>query len=263
MKRFAKKILVSAMTLFTLSAIFADEKGTAIMQRADDKKEPKFTRSMVTMELKDKSGDTEVRNVIQYGKDTGDKTYVVMDFKGPASVKDTRFLQITNKNSPDDKWIYLPGLKSVRRVNSSEGSKSFIGTDATYDDLSTREMDEDEHIYLRDEKYTVSNGTEYDCEVVKNVPIDKKSSQYAYRIVWVDKKTSIPVHSEMYDKNDKMVKELEVLKIENISGYDVPMENRLTTIQTGHSTTLKILKIVVDTPLPDRVFTQSFLSTGK
>ena len=71
-----------------------------------------------------------------------------MDFK-TGSKKGTRFLQIENEgNKPDDKFIYLPELKSSRRVNSSEGSKSFLGTDATYDDLSTRDVDEDEHTYL-------------------------------------------------------------------------------------------------------------------
>ena len=33
-----------------------------------------------------------------------------------------------NKGKDDDKWIYMPSLKTTRRVNSSEGSKSFTGT---------------------------------------------------------------------------------------------------------------------------------------
>ena len=67
----------------------------------------------------------------------------------------------------------------------------------------------------------------------------------------------------MYDKNGKLIKTLDVLKLENIDGYDVPMENILKNVQNGHSTSLKILKIAVDKPIPDRVFTQQFLSTGK
>lgn len=261
--KLSKKITALLVSSLVLSSVFADEKGKEIMKRAEDKKSPSFTQSMVLMELKDKAGSTDTRQVVQYGKDDGKKTSVVMDFKGPSSVKDTRFLQITNDNGPDDKWIYLPALKSVRRVNSSEGSKSFMGTDATYDDLSSRKLEEDEHEFLREETYTVSNGTSYECNVVKNTPIDKKSSQYSYRIVWVDKKTDCPVHSEMYDKNGKLIKTLDVLKLENINGYDVPTENILKNVQNGHSTSLKILKIVVDKPIPERVFTQQFLSTGK
>ncbi|MCR4736325.1 MAG: outer membrane lipoprotein-sorting protein [Treponema sp.] len=259
-----KKITLIAATFAVLNGFaFADEKGNEIMDKAAAFKKPAFSQSQVIMTLEDKNGSKEARQIIEYGKEEDGKTYVVMDFKGPASVKDTRFLQITNDNGPDDKFIYLPALKSVRRVNSSEGSKSFMGSDATYDDLTTRDVSEDEHQYLRDESITVESGVSYDCYVVKEIPLDKKGSQYNYRMVWVDKATMYPIHTEMYDKNDKLVKVLEVLNIQKIDGYDMPMENKLKNLQTGHSTSLKILKVIVDKPLPDRVFTQNFLTTGK
>lgn len=263
MKKTTKIIVVATAMLLCVGFLFADDKGTQIMQEVADFKKPDYTRSQVVMTLTEKDGTQEKRNILQYGKNEEDKTYVVMDFKSPASVKDTRFLQIENKNAADDKWIYLPSLKSVRRVNSSEGSKSFMGTDATYDDMSTREIDQDEHEFIKEESFTVENGVSYDCYVVKETPKDKKSSQYNYRMVWVDKVSMYPVHTELYDKNDKLVKVLEVLKIEEIQGYNIPMIDKLTNVQTGHSTQIEILKIEIDKELPARVFTQNFLSTGK
>ncbi len=268
MKKTVKVLLLSVFLMVLASFAFANERGTEIMTEVSDFKEPKFTRSQVVMTLTEKNGSKEVRQLLQYGKDENDKTYAVMDFKTPASVKDTRFLQIENKNAADDKWIYLPSLKSTRRVNSSEGSKSFMGTDATYDDMSSREVEEDEHEYLRDEKCTVEGGATYDCYVVKETPIDKKSSQYSYRMVWVDKDSMYPVHTEMYDKNDKLIKVLEVLKIVPMTGatgekYDIPLVNVLTNVQTGHSTKIEIVKLEIDKPIPAKVFTQNFLSTGK
>lgn len=261
--KLTKSIAAFAVCGIFMAGAFADAKGTEIMNKVADFKEPKFSQSMIVMTLKDKNGSEEKRQVIEYGKEADGKTYVVMDFKGPASVKDTRFLQITNDNGPDDKWIYLPSLKSVRRVNSSEGSKSFMGTDATYDDLSTRDVSEDEHQYIKDETIKVENGTVYDCHVIKEIPLNKAETQYSYRMVWVDKKTMYPVHTEMFDKNGKLIKVLEVLKITPQNGYDIPMENCLKNVQTGHSTTLTVLKVAVDQPIPDRVFTQNFLTTGK
>ena len=89
--KLSKKITVLLVSSLVLSSVFADEKGKEIMKRAEDKKSPSFTQSMVLMELKDKSGSTDTRQVVQYGKDDGKKTSVVMDFKGPSSVKDTIF----------------------------------------------------------------------------------------------------------------------------------------------------------------------------
>ena len=194
MKRTTKITLIAAALAVIGNLAFADAKGTEIMTTVADFKKPAFSRSQVIMSLQDKSGAKEDRQIIEYGKEADGKTYVVMDFKGPANVKDTRFLQITNDNGPDDKFIYLPSLKSVRRVNSSEGSKSFMGSDATYDDLSTRNVSEDDHQYLREESITVESGKAYDCYVIKEVPLDKKGTQYNYRMVWADLQNQLSLH---------------------------------------------------------------------
>ena len=64
--KLSKKITVLLVSSLVLSSVFADEKGKEIMKRAEDKKSPSFTQSMVLMELKDKSGSTDTRQVVQY-----------------------------------------------------------------------------------------------------------------------------------------------------------------------------------------------------
>lgn len=264
MKKTSKITLaLSALTLAVASAAFADQKGYDIMKQVADFKEPAFTHSMVTMSLIDKNGSKEDWTVEEYGRSKDGLASAVMLFR-TGSKKDTRFLQIENgAGKADDKFIYLPSLKSTRRVNSSEGSKSFLGTDATYDDLSTRDVDQDEHTFMAEES---KNG--YECYKIKEDPKDKKSSQYSYRITWIDKESMYPIYTEMYDKNGKLVKTLSVNTITKMTGatgetYDIPMDNTLTNVQTGHSTSIKINKIEIDKTLPERVFTQNFLNTGK
>lgn len=268
MKKTSKLYVAMTMALvFSVAGAFADQQGTDIMQKALDLEKPKFSHSMVEMVLTEKNGTKEVRAVEEYGRNHDDGnghkvTDAVMLFLSPANVKDTRFLQKENYGKDDDKWIYLPALKNTRRVNSSEGSKSFMGTDATYDDLSTRVIEEDDHQYQGEETKKVGANT-FQCYKIKEVPYDKKSSQYSFRITWVDKETYVPVYTEMYDKNDKLVKTLEVPTIKNVQGYTITMATRLTNVQTGHSTTITIKKLELDKPIPDRVFTSNFLNTGK
>ena len=255
-----KKLLKTTTAVLMMAvgcAAFAED-GRTIMQKVLDVKEPDYSHSLVKMDLIEKDGTTESRTVEEYGREKDGLESAVMCFLAPASVKNTRFLQVENKNGPDDKWIYLPTLKSTRRVNSSEGSKSFMGTDATYDDLTTRTIDQDTHELLKEE---TKNG--YECWNIKSTPVDKGSSQYAYRITWIDKNTMLPIYTEMYDKKNTLVKKLTVEKIENIQGYNIPMGDLLENVQTGHSTRLTISKIEVNKNIPDRVFTQSFLDTGK
>ena len=261
MKKIAKITGTLAALTLAVQVAFADQKGYDIMKQVADFKEPAFNHSLVTLTLKDKSGTAEDWVIEEYGKSENGLASLVMLFRKGAK-KDTRFLQIQNDGKPDDKYIYLPGL-STRRVNSNEGSKSFLGTDATYDDLTTRDVDQDEHDYLGDES---KNG--YDCYKIRETPKDAKSSQYAYRITWIDKKTMYPIYTEMYNKNNKLVKTLTVNKIEKRTGatgvtYDIPLSNTLLDVSTGHSTTLTITQMELDKPIPARVFTEAFLKTGK
>lgn len=257
------KVVFLAATLSAASCLFALD-GREVMQNAYDVKEPYFTHALAQMVLTNKDGSSETRNVEEYGRSKDSLSDVVMIFLSPASVKDTRFLQKENNDRDDDKWIYLPALRSTRRIASSEGDKAFVGTDFTYDDMSTREVDDDTHELLAESESKAG----FDCAKVKSTPKDPASSQYQYRISWVDKKTWIPVYIEMYDKKGKLLKINQIKEIQQKTGannyvYNIPTNSHMENVQTGHSTDLKMVKLEIDKKIPDAVFTSNFLNTGK
>jgi len=249
---FATTILLAAIPLFAVD-------GREIMQNAHDVKVPLSTHSAVKMDLIEKNGEVESRMVEEWGKEKNDLKTIVMAFHSPASVKDTRFLQVENKDRDDDKWIYLPALRSTRRIASSEGDKSFMGTDATYDDMSSRDVDKDNH-ELTGEK-TVGS---WDCYVVKSTAKNPSDSQYLYRINYVDKRTWVPVLIEMYDKKGgDILKVLNVERLENVKGYWITMSAVMKNLKSGHSTRITITKIEIDKPIDERLFSTNFLNTGR
>lgn len=258
------KNALAASSLFLASSVFALD-ATAVMQNAHDVAKPSFTIARVQMDLISKNGSVEESRIVtEYGRDVNDLSSIVMIFNTPASVKDTRFLQIENKDKDDDKFIYLPALKNTRRIASSEGSKAFMGTDASYDDMSTRDVSEDNHEFVSEKEER--NG--YTCWVVKSTPKDVKSSQYSYRINWIDYNTNYPVYTEMYDKKGKLLKTLTLEKLEKRTGetgktYDIPVQEYMKNVQTGHATRLTIQQLKLDSEVPASVFTQNFLNTGK
>ena len=274
MKKNLKKSIL-ALAVAAVSAVAFAQDARSIVDKALNIKKPDFNHSIIEMDLINKSGKVEEHRVIdelgRHKKDT-DTSDVVMNFvmSNNKSNQGIKFLQKENKGKDDDKWIYMPSLKTTRRVNSSEGSKSFTGTDASYDDMSTRELDDDTHELLREEN---KNG--FDCFVIKSTPTDKTigDAQYAYRIQWIDKKTYVPVYAEMYDKKDKsLVKVLTVDTLENIQGYDITVSTTLKNVKSGHSTRMAAQKnpkspngynIILDKPIPDNVFTQNYLNQAK
>lgn len=256
-----KLVLVLGVSLIATGTLFADQKGTDIMQKVYDVKAPKYSHSAVEMDLKNSNGDIQKRMVEEWGmKDSNNLASTVMIFRSPSTVKDTRFLQVENGgNKADSKWIYLPALRTVRRIASSEGDKSFMGTDATYDDMETREVSEDTHTYIKEETFN-----NYDCYVVKSVAVDMNDSQYSYRISWIDKNSFVPVKIEMYDKSNKaLYKVMTVNELKQIKGYWIPTADTMEDVQSGHSTSIEILKIEIDKPLPSKIFTSNFLKTGR
>ena len=258
------KTLAVAATFVVGASAFAID-GTEIMTKVFDRQKPDFSKASVQVTLAKNGKVEETRNVGEYGRCKNGLSDVVMVFLSPAAVKDTRFLQKENDGKDDDKWIYLPTLKSTRRVAASDGTKAFVGTDFSYDDMSTREVSDDTHELLKESE---DKGNFKDLYVVKSTPKDPKSSQYSYRISYITKDAWIPTYIEMYDKKGKLLKVNEIKSIKKMPGtndrvYNVPMENVMTNVQNGHSTIMKMVNIVVDKPIPDHNFTTDFSTTGR
>ncbi len=187
-----------------------------------------------------------------------DLSRLVIVFHRPASVEGTRFLVAENEDRDDDQWIYLPSLDRVRRIAGSEGGESFMGTDFTYDDLKTRDVDEDRHELLREEEF---GGRE--CYVVESIPKDPDDSQYSKRVQWVAKDIWIPMKIELYDKSEDLLKVNTVEEVDQVQGYWTIMENVMENVQTGHKTRLDIQKIRYDEDLNPNLFSKNFLRTGR
>ena len=215
------------------------------------------TRSRMIITAKD--GTTSERVVDQYSKkaDSGDRTIVV--FQKPASVAGTRFLTIEKKSASDDRWIFLPALGKVRRISASEGSGSFVGTDFSYDDISStdRDADEDTHTLLREESL---NGK--DCYVIESVPKDS-SYQYSKMVQWIEKDTKVASKIELYDQKGALEKILEILSTKDVQGRLTPMVTKMTTVADKTATTINVDIIKYDENIPDGVFTTDYLSTGR
>ena len=206
-----------------------------------------------------KNGSTTERLIDQYSKDDASGlSRVVIEFRNPASVAGTRFLSLDTGKGGSNQWIFLPSLGKTRRISSSEGSGSFMGTDFSYDDIASadRNADLDTHVILREENL---NGKA--CYVIESKPKDS-SYQYSKMIQWIDKSNMVPYKIELFDKKGTHVKTLEILELKDIDGKLSPVKTRMTTVGGGNTTiNTEILKY--DENIPESVFSTAYLETGK
>jgi len=253
MKKFTLTVIFLTAAL-TLNAQEAD----AIVRSARDriKADTVSTRSRMVIYAKD--GSTSERLVDQYSKDGPNGTRAVIVFQQPASVAGTRFLTMQNPGG-DDRWIFLPSLGKVRRIAASEGSGSFMGTDFSYDDVSSasRGVDLDTHTVLREEKLNDAA-----CYVIQSVP-KNSSYQYSKMIQWIQKDTLITAKIELYDKRNALVKTAEMSGIKDIQGRLTATVTKMTTHSAGTYTVITNEITKYNDPIPEGVFTVEYLETGR
>ena len=258
-----KKPIFAAIFIFI--GIFAYSQSAqlssdAIVERSRNRIKADTTSTRSKMILTAKNGAVTERVMDQYSKkDSKGSNRAIIVFQDPASVRGTRFLTIENPGKDNDQWIFLPSLGKVRRIAASEGSGSFMGTDFSYDDISSvdRNVNMDTHKTLREEKH---NGK--DCYVIESTPKDA-SYQYSKMIQWIDKENFVPHKVELYDKRGGQAKLLEILELREVQGRLAIMVTRMTTLAAGTSTSLNVQALKYDDPIPEGVFTTNYLETGR
>lgn len=92
--------------------------------------------SDATFTLVNNSNQERVRKtfVVTKLQTNGEDNMRMTRFMVPADVKGTVSLLVEHSVTDDDIWIYLPALKKVRRLVSSNKKDSFVGTDFSYGD---------------------------------------------------------------------------------------------------------------------------------
>jgi len=253
-----KRFIFTALFLGTALLIYA-QNADAIMTSAKNRVTSDTVSSRSRMVITAKDGSTTERVIDQYSKDGPNGSRTVIVFQRPANVAGSRFLTMDSAAGGTDQWIFLPSLGRVRRIAASESGGNFMGTDFSYDDISSmdRDISLDTHTLLREEALNGKN-----CHVIQSIPKDS-SYQYSKSVTWVDKDSYLIYKAEMYNKRGEAVKIMEMSDFKEMQGRLTPMQTKISTIAAGTSTTIFMEIMKYDDPIPDGVFTPAYLETGR
>jgi len=253
-----KRISVLAMLLLGATLLSAQD-ANSIVNSAKNRVQSDTISSRSRMVITAKNGSTSERLIDQYSKDGPNGGRTVIVFQRPANVAGTRFLTMDTTSGSTDQWIFLPELGKVRRIAASESGGSFMGTDFSYDDISSVDRDAalDTHTLLREEAL---NGSA--CHVIQSVPKDA-SFQYSKTISWIDKSSYLIYKTEMYNRRGELVKTMEMSNFKDVQGRMTPMQTKISTVAAGTFTTIYMEIMKYDDPIPEAVFTTAYLETGR
>ena len=131
--------------------------------------------------------------------ENGDKT--ISTFLTPADVKGTKTLTHEHAERDDDQWLYLPALKRVKRIASSNKSGSFMGSEFSYEDIGNQNYNK--FTYGDKIEEVMLNGEA--CYKGDRIPKDENSG-YTKQVSWVAKESFLLKQVEYYDRKSELLK---------------------------------------------------------
>jgi outer membrane lipoprotein-sorting protein len=239
------------------SASAADMTAYDIVKKSEDLlDQAKDSKTDMLMALLNKKGEKRERTLNAFVKRYGNnKSKSIVFFKSPADVKGTSFLVWTDEHKQDKQWLYLPALQRVRQISASGKGESFMGTELTFYDMGSHDIDDYTYKTLREEKYNNEA-----CWVIEALP--KKVEFYSKVVVWIRKGNYIPAKADFYDTKGQYEKEGIFADVKNIQGINTPTHIEMHNKLNGRSTVIDLSNIVYDSGLKDDIFTERYMTRG-
>lgn len=258
-----KRIILASLVVLAFAATARAQTGREIAQKVKDRPDGDTRQSELVMKLINKRGAVRERKLISYSIDVGKgkkDRKSIMFFQYPGDVKGTGFLtwDYDEPDKDDDKWLYLPAMKKTRRISGSSAKQDyFMGSDFTYDDMGSRNVDEDTHKLLGEEEI---DG--HKCWKLESTPKDKREI-YSKKIAFIRQDCLIAVRVEYYDKMENLHRRLELSDIAKVAGFWVAQKLHMTNVQTEHQTILEIKNPKYDLPMEETKFNVTTLEKGR
>ena len=211
-------------------------------------------RSEVRMIITDGQGRQQRRQFTVLRRDVvdgADQQFLVV-FSQPSDVRNTVFLVHKHIDRDDDRWLYLPGLDLVKRISAGDKRTSFVGAHYFYEDVSGRRPSDDSHMLVEttDEHY-----------VLRHVPVDPQSVEFANYTTWIDRNTFLPMKIEYQNAAGTLYRRVDVLEVEDIDGHPTVTTSRVSDLVGGGTTDMQFRYIAYDIGLPEQAFTERSLRT--
>ncbi len=204
--RLAILLFALSFSLFTHAENDLGKKGYDIAARSD-RTDRGFSDSTVKLSMvlrnaagKESSRSLEIKTFEVQDESVGDKSLVVFD--SPRDIKGTALLSHAKILDPDDQWLYLPALKRVKRISSTNKSGPFVGSEFAFEDFTATELNKYSYKWIGEEACG-----EFTCDVIERFP-RYENSGYTKQIAWIDQSVFQVRKLDFYDRKDSLLKTL-------------------------------------------------------
>ena len=257
------KKVVLLLAVCAVLPLSAADKGYQIMRSILRRNTIKSMQADMQLVLISSTGEQRVRKIKFYSKTDPrtDLSRMLMRFIYPRDVVGTGFLTIENADRPDDRFLYLPALRRVKKIASSGRGGNFMSSDFTYYDMGAPKLEDWKYHLLREE--TRDGKRAWVIEARPSSRQVLEDTGYSKYINWVNQADSSVFYTEYYDKSGELKKVLIVKQFQKIHGTPFATDMVMHDVQINHKSRMTFENLKVDVPIPDKFFTPRFLQRGR
>jgi len=245
-----KKVIIFIILFGCFSLLYGQNlilTGIGILQKIDENefyKTIEYTGSM-TIHIDD---EIRTKRMTTQAKTEGQKALV--EFTNPEDYG-TKYLMME-----DELWIYFPSEEEIVKISGHMLKEGMMGSDFSYEDaLEANKIAEKYEVTIAGQDTLKGHA----CWVLKlNAKV--KDVPYYSRKMWVDQVLFIPWKEEMYAKSGRLLKEMNVLEIEQFGTRYFPVKSEmLNKLRKNSKTVFELEDISFDVDLPDDMFSLRYL----
>ncbi len=171
----------------------------------------------------------------------------LIEVDAPEAARGTAIL-VREREGSLERYVWLPFVRRLRRVQGMERTDHFLGTEFTYEDLGFGLPPE----RARGEARRVREGGR---ELIR---LDSPPYHHYSRVTtWIDPVTHLVVRVRFYDHAGQLFREQEFGGVEEVDGFSYPTRIAVRNLITGSSSVLELADLDFHTPIPDTVFDTS------
>jgi hypothetical protein len=262
MKTYKKSllILIPLLVLFSMTILPSQERdayeiGRDIMDRVQTQPSPKLLETETSMKIVRTYGNNnqnvkeELKIFKSYSKEYSDEhNRTLIQFTRPSNIKVLRW---SYENGDDEVWVKASSGSPKKLNSSGDKQDNFQGAHFTYEDMEERNLDDYEFKYMGKENISIpregKDPIELETYKVAARKLEGEDTAYAFAFFYVMPETFIVMRADLYDKDKKFYKQMDVLRFQTMKGYEekyniithmrmrlVGRENQYTEIKMGN-----------------------------
>lgn len=206
----------------------------------------------------DSKGNLRTRQITTVSKKFNGCTKMLICFLAPADVKGTSLLVYDYDNQSDNQWIYMPALRKVRRILSTDKGKNFMGSEFTNADMGKPNLQDYVYVNLGIAELDGQKCWRIEAKC-KNETIQHENG-FSRKIMYIDQGNYLVYRVEYFDLTGKLQRIQTNSAYKKMSGngyfaFHMVMEN----VQNGRKSEMKVDKFQNGSKLSENAFSPNVL----